>query len=137
MRVQAEVSAAYANGQGAVGRGTYAHNAPAQAPGAGDAVVTTAGIVGTTRTSFRREASFNPPFAWRTFEGGCTLNYAGPSTGSRPVDCWATALSFTFIGGAGNYRIWMQAGSVKSNEVQVFGYHEPVQPPPCSRCQIP
>lgn len=112
--------------------------APAQPPANGEAVVTGVSVEETTRTSFRGEASFNPPFAWRTFEGSCTLNYAGPATGSRPVNCWATSLSFTFTGGAGTYRFWMQAGSVKSNEVQVLGYHEPPElPPPCPRCQIP
>jgi len=137
LRVQAEVSAANANGPGAVGRGSYTHNAPAVAPGAGDTVVTSAGAEEATRTTFRGEAAFNPPFAWRTFEGSCTLNYSGPATGSRPVSCWATTLSFTFTGGSGTYRFWMQAGPVKSNEVQTFGYHEPIEPPPCSRCQIP
>jgi hypothetical protein len=107
------------------------------APGTGEAVVISAGLEETTRTGFRGEATFNPPFAWRTFEGSCTLNYSGPATGSRPVSCWATTLSFSFSGGSGTYRFWMQAGSVKSNEVQVFGYHEPIEPPPCSRCQIP
>jgi hypothetical protein len=137
MRVQADVSAANANGQGPAGRGAYTHNAPAQAPGNGDPVVIAGSLQETSRTGFRGEAAFNPPFAWRTFEGACTLNYAGPVTGSRPVNCWATSLSFTFTGGLGYYRLWLQAGTARSNEVQVYGYHEPPEPQCRPRCQIP
>lgn len=132
LRVQADLTAANANGQGVVGRGAYTHNAPAQAPGNGDPVVVSGSLAETSRIGFSGRANLNPPFAWRTFEGTCTLNYTGPISGSRPVYCWATSLSFTFNGGAGNYRFWMQAGAIRSNEVQVYGYHEPLEP--CPRC---
>jgi hypothetical protein len=133
MRVQADVRAMNGIGQGPAAIGSYTHNAPAVAPLSGEVVTTGVDIVERpATTSWTAYTTFNPPFAWRTFEGTCTVNYTGPATGSRPISCWATSLNFTMTGAGGTYRFWMQAGTTRSNEVQALAYREPRDP--CRTC---
>ncbi|WP_117209199.1 fibronectin type III domain-containing protein [Allorhizocola rhizosphaerae] len=137
MRVQAEVRAANGQGQGPAATGGYTHNAPAQSPATGEVVVNAVDMYEAAAPNWAVHAVFNPPFAWRTYEGSCTLNWSGPTTGSLVVLCWATSFEFTLSGGGGNYRFWMQAGGVRSNEVQVYAFREPIERPPCRGCEIP
>ncbi len=137
MRVQADVKASNGQGQGPVARGSYTHNAPAQPVNTGDNVITTAYVDPAASASWYVDVAFNPPFAWRTFEGTCTVNYSGPATGSRALPCWTRSFDFQLSGGGGTYRFWMQAGSVKSNEVSAYAFREPPERPPCDGCQIP